>query len=165
MKHDFCRATEKFKNAGQNLYFKRSRPIFMPLNTTVIASVKSWHDEILLTNQSDFNKCCGGDKFDSIAHVLNMLQDKITAVGCAVVTYTCSQKWRTYLIACNYSYGNLEGEPVYEIGDAASKCDQKDPYHPALCIPKEGMEEETLEFVNEDEEDEVEMVYVDDNES
>ncbi|XP_070497993.1 venom allergen-1-like [Chironomus tepperi] len=121
IKHDKCRATEKYPRAGQNLFWKASTGSFKDVNSVLNAAVKSWFDEYKLASQSNIDTCCGGGKLKKIGHFLQMAQDKAVAVGCAVSKYT-NGKWKTTLVACNYSYGNILQNHVYTTGRAASDC-------------------------------------------
>ena len=72
--------------------------------------------------------CCQGS-----GHFTQLIQYRVVAIGCALATYT-SKGWKTDLMACNYSFGNLVSSPVYIAGTAASKCKNgKDTVYKNLC--------------------------------
>ncbi len=54
-------------------------------------------------------------------------------MGCAISLYTDSD-WKRFLFACDYSYGNVIGNPVYLTGKTASGCKTgTNPKYPGLC--------------------------------
>lgn len=84
-------------------------------------AVLSWFNERADVKQKDIFKCCGGTRFSKIGHFLQVIQDKVTSVGCAASRYTKNGSRHT-LVTCNYSHPNVINFPVYEIGSPASKC-------------------------------------------
>lgn len=72
-----------------------------------------------------------------MGHFTQWVQDKSEAIGCAAVFSTMKfsgEKYGTYMLTCNYSYGNLLGSPVYVAGKTASKCiTGQDKTYPGLC--------------------------------
>lgn len=50
-----------------------------------------------------------------------MIQDKSSRIGCAVSSYKRG-KFNWILLACNYSYTNVIGTPVYTKGKSCSQC-------------------------------------------
>ena len=133
MKHDGCRATTKYRRAGQNLYWAATTGSYKDVNSDLIGAVKSWFDEYKDTSQSDIDTCCGGGRLSKIGHFLQVAQDRAIAIGCAVSRYT-DGKWKTTLVACNYSYGNILNRNVYATGPAASSCPNgKNSIFTSLC--------------------------------
>ncbi|KAL7023012.1 hypothetical protein ACKWTF_012469 [Chironomus riparius] len=133
MKHDGCRATEKFPRAGQNLFWTATTGSYKDVNSALTSAVQSWFDEYKLASQSDIDNCCGGGRLSKIGHFLQMAQDRAIAVGCSVSRYT-NGKWKTTLVACNYSFGNILDNHVYATGPAASACPKgKNSVFTSLC--------------------------------
>lgn len=121
MKHDKCRATEKYQNAGQNIYYSATTGAPGDINADLAKAVNMWFDEYKLASQSDTDNCCGGSKFSKIGHFLQVAQDQAVAVGCAAARYT-KNGWKTTLVTCNYSHGNILSRQVYAGGSPASAC-------------------------------------------
>jgi hypothetical protein len=117
MEHDGCIKTDAYPFAGQNLAgsFKSN------VNEALTEAVNMWINEYKNANQGDIKNCCGGSKFMKIGHFTQVVRDKVVAIGCAASRYT-EKGWKFMLIACNYSYGNMVGTPVYVSGAAASRC-------------------------------------------
>ncbi|KAG5669801.1 hypothetical protein PVAND_000094 [Polypedilum vanderplanki] len=132
MQHDRCRSTQKYKYAGQNLYWSGSSNYGDIIND-LIGAVNAWYNEVKDVSQSDIDKCCGGKNFSKIGHFLQMVQDRAVAVGCAAFRYT-SGTWKATLIACNYSFGNMGNDRVYVSGPTASACSSgRNPNFKNLC--------------------------------
>lgn len=76
-----------------------------------------------------------------IGHFTVMVADKNNRVGCAVARFTQAGQsggQKTSLTACNYSYTNLSGLPIYRKGPVASECKTgTNPRYPALCSVNE----------------------------
>lgn len=121
MQHKGCISTDKYRIAGQNLYWSGTTGNYGDVSNDLNSAVQSWYNEVKDVEQADINSCCGGNKFSKIGHFLQLMQDRAVAVGCAVARYT-SDGWKATLIACNYSFGNLGNNPVYTSGATASAC-------------------------------------------
>lgn len=133
MAHDQCRNTFQFKSVGQNLGFRANTMGFEGLSTFLNGVIWAWYNEIKDASQSNIDQCCGGGNFTKIGHFLQMVQDKATSIGCAVSRYTNGQ-WKTLLLGCNYSHGNLLSGAVYASGNATSGCPtSKNTKYPGLC--------------------------------
>lgn len=65
------------------------------------------------------------------------VQSKAEAIGCAAIMSTMTygeEEYGTFLLTCNYSWGNLLGSPVYVAGETASNCTTgPDDTYPGLC--------------------------------
>lgn len=48
------------------------------------------------------------------------------------------------LLVCNYGYGNMKGNYIYEVGPAASKCKSKNTKYPGLCSVDEQYTDDML---------------------
>jgi hypothetical protein len=121
MNHDECRDTKRFKQAGQNLGY-RSSTVQEPLDEFLRNTIDAWYSEKKDANMDMIRNCCGGDRFHLVGHFLQNVQATITHVGCALAQYTEDGKWKTYLLACNYSKTNMLKKPVYTSGKSASAC-------------------------------------------
>lgn len=124
MSHDSCRNVERFKNVGQNLVYRAKSLAFEKLPSFINNSINMWFNEIQYAYPADIDTCCGGTRFSKIGHFLQLMQEKITAVGCAIAKYT-NGNWKTLLLACNYSASNLKGSRVYMTGESGSNCTDK----------------------------------------
>ena len=63
-----------------------------------------------------------------------MVHERNVAVGCGISQYASDDGWQNTLIACNYAYTNMIGEPIFIKGPvAASNCTKKNPSYLALC--------------------------------
>lgn len=72
-----------------------------------------------------------------IGHFTAMVQDKSGQIGCATSSYKRG-KWNWLLLACNYSYTNIIGTPVYKLGKACSGCQTGcNTDYPGLCSKSE----------------------------
>jgi hypothetical protein len=121
MEHDSCYKTETYPNAGQNLYWTSASSHDPNVGKVFSDAVTAWYDEYKDANQGDIDECCGGDKFMQIGHFIQVVRDKTVAIGCAASRYTENGN-KVTLVACNYSYGNILGTPVYVGGAPGSTC-------------------------------------------
>jgi Cysteine-rich secretory protein family len=133
MKHDLCRNTVKFKTVGQNIGYRASSSNFESTTNFIRNVINAWYNEIADAKQSELNSCCGTN-LKKVGHFLQMMQDNAHYIGCAAVKYTRGQ-WKSLLLVCNYSHGNVRGSKVYQTGRPASACSKrgKSSKYPALC--------------------------------
>jgi hypothetical protein len=69
-----------------------------------------------------------------------MVTDRNTKLGCAI-SNSRTQKWNTYLLACDYAATNMYGCPVYKSGSTASSCTGgADSVFPGLCKTTENID-------------------------
>lgn len=137
MNHDKCHITNDFKFAGQNLAIFSRTGTFEAPSPIISKAVRGWYKEVQYAVPADLDKCCGSVSGKSIGHFTVMVDDRSTHVGCAIATYT-DGKWKTNLVACNYSYTNMNGAKVYQTGKMASNCTTGvNPQYKALCSVKE----------------------------
>ncbi|KAL7023010.1 hypothetical protein ACKWTF_012467 [Chironomus riparius] len=133
MEHDACRRTPQYMSAGQNLWIQSSSVAYMPILTAAAGAGNCWFNEYKLTNQTLIQSCC---KPASAGHFTQFSKYSVVAIGCAVARYMDpnNRNAKTTLVACNYSYGNLVGQPIYIPGPPASSCKNgKHPIYTNLC--------------------------------
>lgn len=140
--HD-CHNSDEFKSSGQNIAQQGNiggGVTYMEVPEFIEQSlVRQWWAEKDMTSQSDLDNCCGPS--DKIFHFTMMAADRNTEVGCAISHYLSpSPKGdaKTSYIVCNYSFNNLQDQPVYVKGPTASQCKTgNNPNYPALCSNNE----------------------------
>ena len=75
---------------------------------------------------------------DAIGHFTALVQDRSYKIGCAMGNFVDRldhNDLTSSLFGCNYSFTNLTGTPVYQVGPPASKCPHgKDKRYPGLCL-------------------------------
>ncbi|KAL9696120.1 hypothetical protein quinque_015405 [Culex quinquefasciatus] len=139
-KHDECRNTEEYRQAGQNLAFG-----YYPLDDNIFDVLEKlttlWFNEYKDASQAVM------DEFENppnatIGHFTQMMSDRTTEIGCALVIYPQKLSGFTFkvvLYACNYSLTNIYGQPVYRKGAAAAeRCARgTSPYYDGLCSSDE----------------------------
>lgn len=131
MAHDVCFKTPTYPAAGQNLYWYGATNHDSDINKVLTNAVNAWYSEIKYATQANIDKCCGD--YTKIGHFTQVVRDSAIAIGCAASRYT-SGTWKSTLIACNYSYGNMVNTPVYYTGSIGSACPNgKDSTYPNLC--------------------------------
>lgn len=62
-----------------------------------------------------------------------MVNDRNTAVGCAMVRFS-EEKFKYRYLVCNYGYMNVIGKQVYESGTPASQCRERHSIYEGLCL-------------------------------
>lgn len=141
MKHDQCRSTLTFRDAGQNLYNSKTTGPAEPAAVVIPKAVTSWFGESNFTAQSDITKCCGSASGKTIGHFTLLVADRAGHVGCAIASYTSvllGTPWRVSLVACNYGFTNMVDLNVYRTGKVASECATGvNPNFKALCSVNE----------------------------
>lgn len=132
MEHDECRATFQFPIAGQNIYMHGTTGAWNPIADQLRGAVELWYREYTDATVADIRNCCGGERFSSIGHFLQIAQDRVIRIGCASARFTTIQ-WATTLVTCNYSFGNVLNQAVYQIGDSGSGCTTRNTQFSNLC--------------------------------
>ena len=112
MNHDSCRNTPAFSSAGQNL---ASFGGVQGVDNLIQQGVDMWWNEVNLATQADIDRCCAN--FMTVGHFTQVVADRAIQVGCAISTFGSNS-----LLACNYAFGNMDGQSVYETGASASGC-------------------------------------------
>ncbi|CAG9855768.1 unnamed protein product [Phyllotreta striolata] len=124
--HDKCRATKKFPNAGQNLFYASGN------QSELRGAVAAWFEEITLNTPDVI------DKFpkdrDNISRFIQTIWATSTHIGCAQAKKTGETE--QYVLVCNYGPGVEVGKSVYEKGEVCSKCPESvkcNEQYPGLC--------------------------------
>lgn len=134
MKHDACRSTFAFPNAGQNLAKMSAYGTFSDPKAMLITMIDDlWFGEHKDTPVEMVKEYKAYDKV--IGHFTAMIQQKSARVGCAMTQFKENDKWYVTLLACNYSWTNFYGAEIYAEGIPCSKCALKcSSNYPGLCI-------------------------------
>lgn len=144
MKHDQCRSTFKFRDAGQNLYNRKTTGDLETAAIVIPKAVQSWYAESSFATQSDIDKCCNSASGQTIGHFTQVVSDRSGHVGCAISAFTspsASGLWKVNLVACNYGFTNMDDWNVYQTGKTASGCTSGvNPEFKALCSVNEKSE-------------------------
>lgn len=147
-KHDECRNTDLYRQAGQNLalgYYPVPEDIFDILEKLT----NLWFNEYKDANQQVM------DEYDNlpnatIGHFTQMVSDRTTKIGCGIVIYPKKVSGFTFkvvLYACNYSITSIFGQPVYRKGPAAASCvTGANPYYESLCSVEENQFVKSVPF-------------------
>lgn len=78
-------------------------------------------------------------RVNSIGHFTAMVQDRCARIGCAMSSFVRDGR-NFILLACNYSFTNVIGSRVYQIGATGSSCESgRNPLNPGLCSTDEGV--------------------------
>lgn len=136
--HDKCRNTPKYPSAGQNIAtfsFQGSKQS----NDKIIQDfVNDWFSEYANARPKHMDAYPEEYSGKDIGHFTQIVADRATAVGCAMVRFKDGEGWTTQNIVCNYAITNIEKQPVYVTGKACSKCTTGcNPLYPGLCKPEE----------------------------
>ncbi|XP_037932307.1 antigen 5 like allergen Cul n 1-like [Teleopsis dalmanni] len=137
MNHDECRNTDKFKFAGQNLAYSGWSGTTKTVQSVAVSHVQLWYNEYKDCSMSYINSYKSPTNGKAIGHFTQVVQEKATHMGCAILRQTKSGT--TYqFIACDYAYTNVLGKPIYTSGTAASGCKTgRNPNFKSLCTTKE----------------------------
>nr|ABI20191.1 antigen 5 related protein [Phlebotomus duboscqi] len=124
--HDQCRATKICRYAGQNLGQMQSFPEFLNTNIAIKNITREWFREYKDATQDNTDMFTSGrNGRKQIGHFTAFIHEKSDKVGCAVAKFTNNNKFKEYLIACNYCYTNMMKEPIYTKGPPCSQCKNK----------------------------------------
>lgn len=78
-----------------------------------------------------------GDDSTEVGHFTQFIWQDAIVVGCAGSKYTDAGGQQAILV-CNYGYGNMPGQYIYEAGPSASKCKTgPNPKYSSLCSESE----------------------------
>ncbi|XP_011206485.1 antigen 5 like allergen Cul n 1 isoform X1 [Bactrocera dorsalis] len=142
MKHDACRATERFPGSGQNLHIMGTSVKPKTVANVVVQAVDDWWSEYLLV--TDGNKMVeefpqGVADWHAIGHFSAIANERAAFVGCGLaLCQNCSFGSYCIEVTCNYSKTNVAGTFMYKKGNSsASECDHYESVqsskYPHLC--------------------------------
>lgn len=139
MKHDACRNTEVFKYSGQNLAWSS---YYGTPNVPKMLQflIDMWYNEIKYTTIAHINKYPSNYSGPAIGHLTVIVGEGNIRVGCAVNTYSVAgQRYKAFLMACNYATTNMIGAPMYKTcATAGSGCKTgRNTEFPSLCSKSE----------------------------
>lgn len=99
-----------------------------------MTGLNTWINRGVNATQNEINVCCGTGK--TLFPFLAIVQDRSTAVGCALSRFTnATTGFKTTIMVCNYAYNNIVNQKVYVSGPTASQCSMVDNIYPSLCVP------------------------------
>lgn len=108
---DTCRATQEFSTPGQNIF--QTKLTRTPLEKAMDFWSRNWqylNTYHIKLYQENYAK--------NISYLTQLVWAETTHIGCGVSRYSIY-----IFIVCNYGPGgNIEGEPVYQIGSSCTKC-------------------------------------------
>lgn len=136
--HDKCRNTPQYSNAGQNianLAFQNTNYV----DSDVIRDfINDWYSEYAVANPALMASYPKGYTGPAIGHFTQIVSDRCTAVGCAMVRYVDGDGWTNQNLVCNYAITQITSQPIYVAGSACSQCATGcNPKYPGLCNPEE----------------------------
>ncbi|XP_049283913.1 antigen 5 like allergen Cul n 1-like [Anopheles funestus] len=125
--HDYCRNTKLFPLVGQNIAANSFYGMEVTPLDTMTELLHSWYGENENANQDyiDSYPLLGQDPPKDIGHFTQIVMDKATAVGCAMIQYTQNEQghdWVHQNYVCNYSNSIARGHPVYVKGNPCELC-------------------------------------------
>ncbi|XP_055633839.1 uncharacterized protein LOC129774168 [Toxorhynchites rutilus septentrionalis] len=136
--HDQCRNTDAFNAAGQNIAIKSYYGKTYTDEEIITGFIDAWYNEFANANQAIIDKYPKDYKGPMMGHFTQVVSDRAAKVGCSLVQYKTDGKWINKLMTCDYSITNVVGQPIYEAGNACSKCTKGcNPQYPGLCNPSE----------------------------
>ncbi|XP_019546200.3 antigen 5 like allergen Cul n 1 [Aedes albopictus] len=119
--HDVCRNTATLKYVGQNIAIKKYYGMTFTDTQLFNELVGNWYSEAENATVAVLALYPKGYTGPVIGHFTQVVSDRTTKVGCAMVSYVVSP-FTTKLLVCNYGFTNMVGLPIYVAGDACSKC-------------------------------------------
>lgn len=135
--HDDCRNTPKYTSAGQNIANTASQGSKDSNDKLIRDFINDWFSEYAVANPKQVAKYPAKYKGADIGHFTQIVADRATAVGCAMVRYK-DGGWTNHNFVCNYAITNIVNQPIYVAGKACSKCTTGcNPKYPGLCNPEE----------------------------
>uniref|UniRef100_A0A182JM83 Venom allergen-1 n=1 Tax=Anopheles atroparvus TaxID=41427 RepID=A0A182JM83_ANOAO len=130
--HDQCRNTPEFQYSGQNLAIRSYYGFIETVEDSMTKIVSSWWNEYRYAKPS-YLKSFPRSMSKWIGHFTMLVHDGAWKLGCAMQQWNEGVKKKVYLV-CNYSYTNIIGRPVYNVGPVGSKCQAGlNPAYPGLC--------------------------------
>ncbi|XP_061388298.1 antigen 5 like allergen Cul n 1-like [Musca vetustissima] len=141
MKKDACHNTKAYSNSGQNLAWMTYQKIKKPNYEKLIEnSLQMWYDEVNQCKMEFIKKYPQQHTGAVIEHFTAMVGDRNNRVGCAASTYSVSNEdYNVFLMACNFAYTNVIGQPVYQdCPKSTLECNTgRNSKYPHLCSESE----------------------------
>ncbi|KAL1378920.1 hypothetical protein pipiens_015272 [Culex pipiens pipiens] len=137
--HDACHNTKKYPTSGQNLATQSFEGKKIPDDTVLIKGfINDWFSEHRYADPALVARYPENYDGPDVGHFTQLVRDRCTAVGCAMVRFKDASKWTTQYMVCNYAITQLENKPVYVAGAACSKCTTGcNSKYPGLCSVEE----------------------------
>lgn len=137
--HDKCRNTVTFPYAGQNIAMKWYYGMTFTVSDLIPFFIDSWYSEYKDANPNVIAKYPSSWSGPQIGHFTQIVSDRTTRVGCAMVRFKEGQYTKDYIV-CNYALTNIVNQPVYVSGKACSKCTTGcNAKYPGLCNTNENI--------------------------
>lgn len=149
MEHDICHNTYWYRYTGQNLGLSLSNAA-MDYDVFIASHIMRWFGEHKDANRSDIEYFrVRTPKKPKINHFTTFVNEKATRVGCAIALfyqYFNKKTFNAMLLACNYSFTNILGDPSYTQGPPCSQCYTGcSAVYPGLCNENEWYKNEPEE--------------------
>ncbi|XP_050310504.1 scoloptoxin SSD552-like isoform X2 [Anthonomus grandis grandis] len=119
--HDQCREIPRFPKSGQNI-FTLDADFEVDLREVVDKAVEEWYGEVRHIPEDVYQEYRYAD-YDSPDRFTQMVWANTGWMGCGLSHMTRHDGTFKYFLVCNYGVsGNIEGEPIYKVGEACSEC-------------------------------------------
>uniref|UniRef100_A0A1Y9IW78 Venom allergen-1 n=1 Tax=Anopheles minimus TaxID=112268 RepID=A0A1Y9IW78_9DIPT len=136
--HDECRNTEQFRFVGQNIAEYRYTGSRKDLKELMVKEIHLWWSEHNVTTQRQLDEFPTEEPEPQIEHFTQMVSDRTWKLGCSAQQWNEPGEDNVFYFVCNYSFSNMEGQPVYAKGKQASRCTTGgNALYPGLCSIKE----------------------------
>lgn len=136
--HDKCRNTVQYSRAGQNIANLAFQNTNYADADVIRDFVNDWYSEYADANPAQMASYPKGYTGPAIGHFTQIVADRCTAVGCAMVRYVDQDGWTNQDLVCNYAITPITSQPIYVAGAACSQCATGcNPKYPGLCNPEE----------------------------
>uniref|UniRef100_A0A6P4E3R1 Venom allergen 3 isoform X1 n=2 Tax=Drosophila rhopaloa TaxID=1041015 RepID=A0A6P4E3R1_DRORH len=132
---DGCRNTRRFKHVGQltgHVIFSVGRHSDLEL---LGYKISNWFGQYKRATK----ELGEADPASDITSFRQLMQERATHMGCAVLRQRSDERWHQQFIVCNFARENVAGEPAYEVGLlSGSGClAGRNPRYPNLCSLEE----------------------------
>jgi hypothetical protein len=126
-----------FPYVGQNIYNFYNSKVLSEAEV-ITKTVNKWYDERAWTSVEEIkSKHPSGSKN---GHFTQMVWWNACRIGCAGARWFDNGRNYGYMV-CNYNYGNMIDEPIFNIGETASECKTgANKKYPGLCSSDEEFE-------------------------
>lgn len=139
--HDKCRNTPQYPSAGQNIANLAFQDTDYADEDVIRSFIDDWFSEYADANPSCMARYPKGYAGPAIGHFTQIVADRSTAVGCAMVRYVDGDGWTNQDLVCNYAITTITDQPVYVAGAPCSQCTTGcNPQYPGLCNPEENID-------------------------